>query len=43
VRYYTPIGPVRADVAVPLQRHASNVSPNNDGAFQVYIGLGPAF
>jgi translocation and assembly module TamA len=43
VRYYTPIGPVRADVAVPLQRHASDVSPNNDGAFQVYIGLGPAF
>ena len=43
VRYYTPIGPVRADVAVPLQRHASNVSPNNDGVFQVYIGLGPAF
>jgi translocation and assembly module TamA len=43
VRYYTPIGPVRADVAVPLQRHASNVSPYNDGAFQVYIGLGPAF
>ncbi len=43
VRYYTPIGPVRADVAVPLQRHAGNVSPNNDGAFQVYIGLGPAF
>jgi translocation and assembly module TamA len=43
VRYYTPIGPVRADVAVPLQRHAGNVSPYNDGAFQVYIGLGPAF
>ena len=43
VRYYTPIGPVRLDVAVPLQRHASNVSPINDGAFQVYIGLGPSF
>jgi translocation and assembly module TamA len=43
VRYFTPIGPVRADIAVPLQRHASNVSPYNDGAFQVYIGLGPAF
>jgi translocation and assembly module TamA len=43
VRYYTPIGPVRLDVAVPLQRHASNVSPQNDGAFQVYIGLGPSF
>ena len=43
VRYYTAIGPVRLDLAVPLQRHASNVSPQNDGAFQVYIGLGPAF
>ena len=43
VRYYTPIGPVRADVAIPLQRHAGNVSPYNDGDFQVYIGLGPAF
>ena len=43
LRYFTPIGPVRLDVAVPLQRHASNVSPNNDGVFQVYIGLGPAF
>jgi translocation and assembly module TamA len=43
VRYFTPIGPVRADVAVPLQRHGSDVSPNNDGAFQVYIGLGPSF
>jgi translocation and assembly module TamA len=43
VRYYTPIGPVRLDVAVPLQRRASNVSPQNDGAFQVYIGLGPSF
>jgi translocation and assembly module TamA len=43
VRYYTAIGPVRLDLAVPLQRHASNVSTQNDGAFQVYIGLGPAF
>lgn len=43
VRYYTPIGPVRADVAIPTQRHASNVSPYDDGAFQVYIGLGQAF
>jgi translocation and assembly module TamA len=43
LRFYTPIGPVRADVAIPTQRHASNVSPQNDGAFQVYIGLGQAF
>jgi translocation and assembly module TamA len=43
LRYYTPIGPVRAAVAIPLQRHASNVSPREDGAFQVYIGLGQSF
>jgi translocation and assembly module TamA len=43
LRLYTPIGPVRADVAIPTQRHASNVSTYDDGAFQVYIGLGQAF
>jgi translocation and assembly module TamA len=43
LRFYTPIGPVRADVAIPTQRHASNVSTYDDGAFQVYIGLGQAF
>jgi translocation and assembly module TamA len=43
LRFYTPIGPVRADVAIPTQRGASNVSPHDDGAFQVYIGLGQAF
>jgi translocation and assembly module TamA len=43
LRFYTPIGPVRADVAIPTQRHASNVSSYDDGAFQVYIGLGQAF
>jgi translocation and assembly module TamA len=43
LRFYTPIGPVRADVAIPMQRSASNVSPHDDGAFQVYIGLGQAF
>ena len=37
VRYFTAIGPIRLDVAVPTQRR------RNDGAFQVYIGLGQAF
>jgi translocation and assembly module TamA len=36
-RYYTPIGVVRADVAVPLNR------PRGGDAFEVYIGLGQAF
>ena len=37
-RYYTPIGPVRLDVAVPLDDR------NDDQqAFQVYISIGQAF
>lgn len=38
VRYYTPIGPIRLDVAVPLKRYDSDPQ-----AFQIYIGLGQAF
>jgi translocation and assembly module TamA len=37
VRYYTPIGPVRVDLAIPLERTQTS------GTFQVYIGLGEAF
>ncbi|MGH7121556.1 MAG: autotransporter assembly complex protein TamA [Acetobacteraceae bacterium] len=37
VRYYTPIGPIRLDVAVPLNRE-----PGGD-SFELYIGLGQAF
>jgi translocation and assembly module TamA len=36
-RYYTPIGAVRVDVAVPLRRE-----PGGD-SFEFYIGLGQAF
>jgi translocation and assembly module TamA len=36
-RYYTPIGAVRLDVAVPLRRE-----PGGD-SFEFYIGLGQAF
>jgi translocation and assembly module TamA len=38
VRYYTAIGPLRLDFAVPVK----NDVPGND-SFQVYIGLGQAF
>ena len=38
VRYYTPIGPIRLDVAVPLRRYDSDPQ-----VFQLYIGLGQAF
>jgi translocation and assembly module TamA len=37
-RYYTPIGPIRLDVAVPLKRYDSDPQ-----AFQIYIGLGQAY
>jgi translocation and assembly module TamA len=36
-RYYTPIGPIRFDIAVPVGRR-----PGED-SFEVYIGLGQAF
>jgi translocation and assembly module TamA len=38
IRYYTPIGPVRADIAVPL-----NKRQGIDDSFQVYFSLGQAF
>ena len=37
VRYYTPIGPIRVDFALPLTRIRSS------DAFEIYIGLGQAF
>ncbi len=36
-RYYTSIGPIRLDVAVPIQR-----LPGGD-SFEVYLGIGQAF
>jgi translocation and assembly module TamA len=36
-RYYTSIGPIRADIAVPLQRQRGN------DAVEIYLGLGQAF
>jgi translocation and assembly module TamA len=37
MRYYTPIGPIRFDVAVPVSRR-----PGED-SFEIYVGLGQAF
>jgi translocation and assembly module TamA len=37
LRYYTAIGPIRLDLAFPLQKRSS------DSAFQVYISVGQAF
>jgi translocation and assembly module TamA len=36
-RYYTPIGPIRLDVAIPV-----NKEPGGD-SFELYIGIGQAF
>ncbi len=38
LRYYTPIGPVRADIAFPL-----NPRPGVDSKYQIYLSLGQAF
>ncbi len=37
LRFYTPIGPVRADLAMPLDRR------DNDSAWQAYISIGQSF
>jgi translocation and assembly module TamA len=37
MRYYTPIGPIRLDIAVPVSRRPG------DDRFEVYVGLGQAF
>ena len=39
LRYYTPIGPLRVDIAVPLHR----LPKPNDDSFEIYIGLGQSF
>lgn len=52
LRYYTPIGPIRLDIAVPLSKRGTKTIQNADGSttairgddpFEVYIGLGQAF
>jgi translocation and assembly module TamA len=37
MRYYTPIGPIRFDIAVPVGRR------QGDDSFEIYVGLGQAF
>jgi translocation and assembly module TamA len=38
IRYFTPIGPFRLDVGVPLNRR-----PEIDDSFQIYVSLGETF
>ncbi|MTI16955.1 outer membrane protein assembly factor [Rhodobacteraceae bacterium RKSG542] len=37
IRYYTPVGPLRLDIGVPLE------PDNNDPSFALYVGIGQAF
>lgn len=37
LRYYTPIGPIRADIAIPLVRQQGS------GSFGLYVGIGQSF
>jgi translocation and assembly module TamA len=39
IRYDTPIGPLRLDLAAPLRRNATATG----GRFQIYLGIGQAF
>ncbi|HEY3784443.1 MAG TPA: BamA/TamA family outer membrane protein [Steroidobacteraceae bacterium] len=43
VRYYTPIGPIRVDIAVPINKRPRTATFPGDDSFEVYIGLGQAF
>jgi translocation and assembly module TamA len=38
LRYHTPVGPLRCDIAFPLNRRR-----HLDGAFQIYFSIGQAF
>ena len=44
VRYYTPLGPIRLDLAFPAKRRKSSDGKKRlDSAFQIYISIGQAF
>jgi len=43
VRYYTALGPLRVDFAIPMNRRSGAGVANPDDSFEVYIGLGQSF
>jgi translocation and assembly module TamA len=44
VRYYTPIGPIRLDIGVPINRVRNPATGEVTGDnFEIYIGLGQSF
>lgn len=43
LRYYTAIGPIRADLAFPFQKRKKLNGKSVDGPFQFYISIGQGF
>jgi translocation and assembly module TamA len=43
LRYQTPVGPLRADVAVPLDRRQRNDGSYIDNPYELYFSIGQAF
>ncbi|NGX58506.1 MAG: Translocation and assembly module TamA [Chlamydiae bacterium] len=43
IRYHTPVGPLRADVAVPLNRRRRPDGSFLDKAYELYFSIGQAF
>ena len=45
IRYFTPVGPLRLDVAFPLNRRRDPGKPKKffDSPFQIYLSIGQAF
>ena len=41
--YYTPIAPIRINIAFPTKRRKKNNKKYVDPAFQLYISVGQAF
>lgn len=43
VRYYTAIGPIRFDIAIPMKRRRDGGTKPIDSPYQFYLSLGQAF
>ncbi len=43
VRYYTPLGPIRLDLAFPTSRRKTTEGKKIDSLFNIYISIGQAF
>jgi translocation and assembly module TamA len=43
MRYYTPLGPIRLDLAFPTKRRKNSNNRRVDSMFNIYISIGQAF